>query len=90
MSDIPELILRIWDFSSGSRIHLFLMDGMNTRTTFWQHLLKSSSTAKRSGPIAVLGACVLLGAGTPVVWAADTQSEEKYPDTALILDASGV
>ena len=37
----------------------------------------------------MLGACVLLGAGTPVVWAADTQSEEKYPDTALILDASG-
>ncbi|MDO5076635.1 VWA domain-containing protein [Corynebacterium sp.] len=33
---------------------------------------------------------MLLGAGTPVVWAVDTaQAEEKYPDTALILDASG-
>ncbi len=72
------------------------MDGMNTRTTFWHHLLRPLSTMKRSGPIAVLGACALLGAGAPVAWAATTATTEAateaagtYPDTALIIDASG-
>lgn len=71
------------------------MDGMNTRTTFWQHLLKPISTTKRSAPIAVLGACALLGAGAPVVFAATStvestaESATAYPDTALIIDASG-